>query len=401
MLQNLKSKKAIVRVDFNVPINKEGIITDDTRIVKSLPTIQNLIAQGAKIILMSHLGRPLKELNEDGTINKTKFSLSVVAKRLAEVVDTKVLFAIDCGGAESISIIENLQDGEIVLLENTRFTKGEEKGDVSWAESLAKLGDYYINDAFGAAHREHATTASIARFFDADHKGFGLLMDAELKNANKVLLNPNRPLTAITGGAKVSDKIALLENLIDKCDNIIIGGGMAYTFFAAQGIKIGKSLCESDKLELANSILHKAKEKNVTILLPLDSVTADAFDNNANIRISDNQEVDDNMMGLDIGPKTIELFKNTIRNSKTIVWNGPMGVFEMDKFSKGTKEIALAIADATQNHGAFSLIGGGDSVAAINKFNLSDSVSFVSTGGGAMLELLEGKILPGVEAIIN
>ncbi|NOT36457.1 MAG: phosphoglycerate kinase [Saprospiraceae bacterium] len=401
MNQNLNSKKVIVRVDYNVPINSEGIITDDTRIVKSLPTIDNLIAQGAKIVLMSHLGRPLKELKEDGTINKIKFSLEVVAKRLRELVQTKVYFASDCGGPESEKLISQLQNGEIVLLENTRFVKGEEKGDVAWAESLSKLGEFYINDAFGAAHREHATTATIARFFDKDHKGFGLLMDAELKNSDRILNNPERPLTAITGGAKVSDKIALLENLIDKCDNIIIGGGMAYTFFAAQGIGIGKSLCESDKLELANSILQKAKEKSVQIYLPIDSVSADKFDNGANIIVTTSKDVDDNMMGLDIGPKTIELFKKVILESKTIVWNGPMGVFEMSNFSNGTQQIALTIADATKNHGAFSLIGGGDSVAAINKFDLSDSVSFVSTGGGAMLELLEGKELPGVVAINN
>lgn len=401
MLQNLFSKKVLVRVDFNVPINKDGIITDDTRIVKSLPTIENLIQQGAKIILMSHLGRPLKELNEDGTINKVKFSLEVVAKRLSEFVDSKVYFAQDCGGPDSEIIISQLDDGDIALLENTRFNKAEEKGDAVWAEALSKLGDFYINDAFGAAHREHATTATIARFFDKEHKGFGLLMDAELKNANRVLNNPARPLTAITGGAKVSDKILLLENLIDKCDNIIIGGGMAYTFFAAKGINIGKSLCETDKIELANSILNKAKEKNVNIYLPIDSISADKFDNSAKIIITESASVDDEMMGLDIGPKSIELFKKVILESKTIVWNGPMGVFEMSNFSNGTKQIALAIADATKNHNAFSLIGGGDSVAAINQFNLADSVSFVSTGGGAMLELLEGKELPGVYAIEN
>ncbi|MCC6814881.1 MAG: phosphoglycerate kinase [Saprospiraceae bacterium] len=401
MLQNLHQKKVIVRVDFNVPINKEGIITDDTRIIKSLPTLENLIHQGAKIILMSHLGRPLKELNEDGTINRSKFSLEVVAKRLSQLVSTPVYFSKDCGGKDTLDIVSNLRSGEIVLLENTRFTKDEEKGNPQWAESLAKLGEFYINDAFGAAHREHATTATIARFFDLQHKGFGLLMDAELTNANKILNHPKRPFTAIVGGAKVSDKIALLENLVDHCDHIIIGGGMAYTFFAAQSFKIGKSLCENDKLDLAKSILEKAKNKKVQIHLPIDSLCASKFENSSTIVTTEGIDIPDDLMGLDIGPKSIQSFKQVILQSKTIVWNGPMGVFEMNNFENGTKQIALCIAEATQTNNTFSLIGGGDSVAAINKFKLTEKVSFVSTGGGAMLELLEGKILPGVEAIIN
>ncbi len=400
MNANFQSKKVLLRVDFNVPINADGIITDDTRIVKSLSTINHLIASKAKIILMSHLGRPLKELKEDGTINLKKFSLRVVAQRLSELVNTKVTFAEDCGGTDTVNKISQLLDGEILVLENTRFQKQEEKGDLVWAKTLASLGDYYINDAFGAAHREHATTATIARSFDQDHKFFGFLMKAELDNAEKVLNNPNRPLTAIIGGAKVSDKIELLNNLIDLCDHIIIGGGMAYTFLASEGISIGKSLCEKDKIELAHSILEKANTKNCKIHLPVDSVCSEEFNNNSKVQVTESSAVPDSLMGLDIGPKTIELFKKIVLQSSTIVWNGPMGVFEMSNFQEGTRSIAHAVADATAN-GAFSLIGGGDSVAAINKFNLASKVSFVSTGGGAMLELLEGKILPGVDAIKN
>lgn len=400
MNANFQSKKVLLRVDFNVPINADGIITDDTRIVKSLSTINHLIASKAKIILMSHLGRPLKELKEDGTINLKKFSLRVVAQRLSELVNTKVTFAEDCGGTDTVNKISQLSDGEILVLENTRFQKQEEKGDLVWAKTLASLGDYYINDAFGAAHREHATTATIARSFGQDHKFFGFLMKAELDNAEKVLNNPNRPLTAIIGGAKVSDKIELLNNLIDLCDHIIIGGGMAYTFLASEGISIGKSLCEKDKIELAHSILEKANTKNCKIHLPVDSVCSEEFNNNSKVQVTESSAVPDSLMGLDIGPKTIEHFKKIVLQSSTIVWNGPMGVFEMSNFQEGTRSIAHAVADATAN-GAFSLIGGGDSVAAINKFNLASKVSFVSTGGGAMLELLEGKILPGVDAIKN
>ena len=400
MLTNLKSKKVILRVDFNVPINDDGLISDENRIVKSLSTINNLIQQKARIILMSHLGRPLKELNEDGSINLKKFSLKPVADRLAQLVNTRVLFASDCGADDSKTKISELKDGEIVLLENTRFQKQEEKGDSVWAESLSGLAEYYINDAFGAAHREHATTATIARFYNREHKSFGILMHAELKNASKILDHPQRPLTAVVGGAKVSDKIELLHNLIDLCDNIIIGGGMSYTFFASKGIPIGKSLCELEKLDLARDILKRAEEKNCKLFLPIDSLCADRFANDVEVIRMDDQSIPDNLMALDIGPKSIELFKSIILNSKTIVWNGPMGVFEMSNFENGTKQIALAVAIVTMNQSAFSLIGGGDSVAALNKFNLKDSVSFVSTGGGAMLELLEGKVLPGVEAML-
>ena len=396
---DLKGKKVLLRVDFNVPI-KDGKITDDTRIVKSLDTIHQLIQSGARIIIMSHLGRPLKELNEDGTINKSKFSLEPIARRLGEILTAKVLFSTDCGGEDSLQKIQALQDGDILLMENTRFYKQEEKGDLEWAKSLASLGEYYINDAFGAAHREHCSTATIARFFDNDHKSFGILMDAEVKNAEKILKNPARPFTAIIGGAKVSDKIDLISNLMDQCDHILIGGGMAYTFFAAQNIQVGKSLCELDKLELAKSLLEKAKNKNVQLHLPVDSIAANAFANDAKYYITPDANIHPDYMGLDIGPETIARYKKIIAESKSIVWNGPMGVFEMENFSSGTKSIAQAVAEATA-HGCFTLIGGGDSVAAINKYNLADSVSFISTGGGAMLELLEGKVLPGIAAILS
>jgi phosphoglycerate kinase len=395
----LEGKIVLLRVDFNVPIDK-GIITDDTRIVKSLVTIKRLLEDNAKLVIMSHLGRPLKSLLPDGQLDKIKFSLAPVAKRLSELLGRDVLFSSDCGGADTKEKLTLLQSGRILLLENTRFYKQEEKGDPAWAEELAHMGDYYINDAFGAAHREHATTATIARFFDKNHKGFGLLMDAELQNAAKVIQHPEKPLTAIVGGAKVSDKIELISNLIDKCDNILIGGGMAYTFFAAQGHFVGNSICETDKLELAKELLEKARTKGVKLLLPLDSIAADSFSNEAKTITTTDANVPEGYMGLDIGPETIKLFNKTILESKTIVWNGPMGVFEMSSFENGTKNIAMTVAEATRK-GAFSLIGGGDSVAAINKYGLDDEVSFVSTGGGAMLELLEGKVLPGVAAILH
>ncbi|MBK7231513.1 MAG: phosphoglycerate kinase [Saprospiraceae bacterium] len=395
---NVKSKKVLIRVDYNVPMDENGVITDDTRIAKSIPTLQSLSSKGARIILMSHLGRPLKALLPDGSIDKTKFSLAPAAKKLSELLDQKVEFATDCGGEDSISKIEKLQDGQILLLENTRFYKQEEKADPVWAESLSKLGDFYIHDAFGTAHREHATTATIARFFDKEHKAFGDLMKAELENAEKVLNNPTKPFTAILGGAKVSDKIELISHLMDVCDHILIGGGMAYTFFAAQGYDIGKSLCEEDKKDLALSLIAQAKEKGVKLVLPLDSIAASTFSNEANTELTHDVSVPDGYMGLDIGTRTIKVFKEFILSSKTIIWNGPMGVFEMEKFSHGTEAIARAVAEATYK-GCFTLVGGGDSVAAISKFELQDDVSFVSTGGGAMLELLEGKELPGVEAI--
>lgn len=395
---NLRSKKVLLRVDFNVPIDANGKITDDTRIEKALPTVRALIDQGARVILMSHLGRPLKSLLPDGSIDKVRFSLAPVAVRLAELTGHEVLFASDCGGDDSLAKINQLSDGQLLLMENTRFYKQEEKGDSEWAASLAKLGEFYLNDAFGAAHREHATTATIARYFDKDHKGFGYLMQAELESAARVMDHPERPLTAILGGAKVSDKIELISNLIDRCDQILIGGGMAYTFFAAQGYAIGQSLCEQDKLPLALELLEKAKSKKVKMVLPLDSVAADAFRADARTQITQDVSIPDGYMGLDIGPKSVKVFREFILNSRTIIWNGPMGVFEMEPFSHGTAEVAKAVAEATYK-GCFTLVGGGDSVAAVNRFGLQDDVSFVSTGGGAMLELLEGKILPGVAAI--
>ncbi|MBK7245625.1 MAG: phosphoglycerate kinase [Saprospiraceae bacterium] len=396
----VKGKVVLLRVDFNVPINSAGEITDENRIEKSIPTVQNLLDQGAKLVIMSHLGRPLKELLPSGEINLLKFSLKPVAENLQKRLKNKVQFATDCGGPETQRLIQQLKEGEVLLLENTRFYKGEEKGDAVWAESLSKLGSFYINDAFGAAHREHATTATIARFFDKDHKAFGLLMDEELEHSKKITESPEHPLTAIIGGAKVSDKIELISNLIDLCDTILIGGGMAYTFFAAQGYHIGTSLCELDKLELAKSLIQKAHDRKVKLILPLDSVTGSSFSNESTIGVTPDVNIPDQCMGLDIGPKTIKLFSKIIHDSKTIVWNGPMGVFEMSNFEQGTKSIALAVAEATYK-GCFSLIGGGDSVAAINKYHLEEDVSYVSTGGGAMLELLEGKTLPGVAAILS
>ena len=394
---NLQNKKVILRVDFNVPI-KNGIIQDDTRILKSVPTIQFLMDKGACVIILSHLGRPLKELNQDGSIDKTKFSLEPIADKLGEILNKKILFATDCAEADSLKKIAQLNSGEILLLENTRFYKQEEKGNPEWAKLLSTLGEYYINDAFGSAHREHCSTATIARYFDAAHKAFGFLMKAEVENGARVLKNPARPMTAIIGGAKVSDKIELISSLIDLCDTILIGGGMAYTFLSAQGFSIGTSLCESEKKDLALELIEKARKKNIQLLLPVDSVIGKEFNNNTEIEITTDAFIKKDFMGLDIGPKTRRLYMDVIEKSKTIIWNGPLGVFEMDNFATGTREIAFAVAAATKN-GAFSLIGGGDSVAAINKYELEDQVSFVSTGGGAMLEMLEGKILPGVAAI--
>lgn len=396
---NLKDKKVILRVDFNVPI-KNGVIKDDTRIVKSLPTIELLIQKGAKLIIMSHLGRPLKELLPDGNIDKEKFSLKPVAQKLSELLSKPVEFASDCAGADTFAKIDKLNSGDVLLLENTRYYKQEEKGDPEWARLLSTMGEYYVNDAFGAAHREHCSTATIARYFDAEHKAFGLLMKAEVENGERVLKNPKRPLTAIIGGAKVSDKIELISNLIDLCDNILIGGGMAFTFQKAMGTSIGKSLCEHEKSDLALQLIEKAKQKNVKLLFPVDAVIAKEFKNDTEFETTSDTNIKEDYMGLDIGPKTIELFTRIINLSATIIWNGPMGVFEMDNFSNGTKQIALAVADATQS-GSYSLIGGGDSVAAINKYHLENKVSFVSTGGGAMLEMLEGKKLPGVERIMQ
>lgn len=389
---NFKGEKVLVRVDFNVPLDEHFRITDDTRMRAALPTIHKILKDGGSVILMSHLGRP-KSGPED------KFSLKHILSHLKELLeDTKVLFATDSVGADALQKAKELKPGEVLLLENLRFHKEEEKGDKEFAKKLSELGDVYVNDAFGTAHRAHASTAVIAQFFPPDKRMFGLLMNAEVTNAEKVLNSSEKPFTSILGGAKVSDKIEIIENLLKKANNIIIGGGMAYTFLKAQGKEIGDSLCEEDKLDMANDILSKAKEKNVNFLLPVDSVIADKFSEDADTKIVSNDDIEKGWMGLDIGPESVKLFSKTIFESKTILWNGPMGVFEMKKFQAGTKAIAEAIAKATED-GAYSLVGGGDSVAALNEFHLEDKVSYVSTGGGALLEYFEGKELPGIKAI--
>jgi phosphoglycerate kinase len=389
---NFAGQRALIRVDFNVPLNSAFEITDDTRMTAAVPTIQKVLKDGGSVILMSHLGRP-KGGPED------KFSLKHLIPHLEQLLGgKKVLFADDCIGASAQKASADLKPGEVLLLENLRFYKEEEKGDPGFAEKLSKLGDVYVNDAFGTAHRAHASTAVIAQFFPTDKRMFGLLMEAEVNNANKVLHDTKRPFTAILGGAKVSDKILIIENLLEKANNIIIGGGMAYTFLKAQGKQIGSSLCEGDKLDLALDILAKAKAKGVAFLLPEDSVIADKFAADANTQTVSNDHIPDGWMGLDIGPSSIESFGKVILESKTILWNGPMGVFEMEKFQKGTKAIAELVAKATAG-GAFSLVGGGDSVAAVNQFGLADKVSYVSTGGGALLEFFEGKVLPGIAAV--
>jgi phosphoglycerate kinase len=389
---DFNNKKALVRVDFNVPLNAEFQITDDTRMRAAVPTITKILNDGGSVILMSHLGRP-KEGPTD------KYSLKHVMNHLINLLDgVTVKFASDCISEEAINDAANLQAGEVLLLENLRFYKEEEKGDLDFAKKLSALGDVYVNDAFGTAHRAHASTAIIAQYFSTENKMFGMLMDAEVANAEKVMHSAERPFTAILGGAKVSDKILIIEMLLDRADNIIIGGGMAYTFLKAAGNQIGSSLCEDDRLELANELVKKAEAKGVKLLIPTDSVIADKFAADANTQTVDNSDIPVGWMGLDIAEKSIATFSDVIKNSKTILWNGPMGVFEMEKFQSGTKAIALSIADATKQ-GAFSLIGGGDSVAAINKFELADQVSYVSTGGGALLEYFEGKELPGIKAV--
>lgn len=389
---NFKGQKALIRVDFNVPLNDQREITDDTRMQAAAPTIKKILADGGAVILMSHLGRP-----KDGP--SEKYSLRHLVNRLVKLLDgATVKFAEDCIGEPAESAAANLQMGEVLLLENLRFHKEEEKGDKAFAEKLSKLGDIYINDAFGTAHRAHASTAVIAEFFPKDKKMFGLLMEAETASAEKVLHSAASPFTAILGGAKVSDKILIIENLMTKANNIIIGGGMAYTFLKAQGKEIGNSLVENDKLDLANELLAKAKSLGVQLLIPEDSIAADKFAADANTQEVSNDNIPAGWMGLDIGKKAIAQFSEVIANSKTILWNGPMGVFEMPAFQGGTKAIADAIVKATAN-GAFSLVGGGDSVAAVNQFGLADKVSYVSTGGGAMLEFFEGKELPGIAAV--
>ncbi|WP_199120658.1 phosphoglycerate kinase [Pedobacter sp. ASV28] len=387
---NFKDKKAIVRVDFNVPLDADFNITDDKRMRAALPTIQKILNDGGAVILMSHLGRP-KEGPTD------KYSLKHILGDLSRMLDLPVKFADDCIGEDAVNKAKNLFPGEVLLLENLRFHKEEEKGDVAFAEKLSKLADVYVNDAFGTAHRAHASTTIIAQFFPKA-KYFGYLMAEEIKNAEKVINGPERPFTAIMGGAKVSDKILLIENLLGKVDNLIIGGGMAYTFAKAQGGEIGTSLLEEDRMPLCLELLEKAKAKGVNLILPIDTVIADRFDNAANKDQVDSGNVPADWMGLDIGSKTIALFSEVIRNSKTLLWNGPMGVFEMANFEQGTRAVAEAVVEATKN-GAFSLIGGGDSAAAIAKFGLENEVSYVSTGGGALLEYMEGKELPGVKAI--
>ncbi|MDZ4822511.1 MAG: phosphoglycerate kinase [Flavobacteriales bacterium] len=389
---NFSNKRALVRVDFNVPLDNNFQITDDTRIRAALRTIKKITADGGKAILMSHLGRPKKGPDE-------KFSLKHLVQHTSKLLGTDVKFADDCIGEKAKAVVDGLQNGQVALLENLRFYKEEEAGDEFFAGQLAANGDVYVNDAFGTAHRAHASTAVIAKFFPHD-KLFGYLMEDELQAIDRVLHHSEKPVTAIIGGSKVSSKIAILENLLSRVDHLIIGGGMAYTFFKALGGEVGNSLVEEDKLELAKSLLSKASGKKVKVLLPEDSVVADKFANDATITTSKSNDIPQGWMGLDIGKKSIEDFRECILKSKTILWNGPMGVFEMDNFSRGTIEIANALVEAT-SHGAFTLVGGGDSVAAINKFSLADKVSYVSTGGGAMLESLEGIELPGIEAIRN
>lgn len=390
---NFKGHTALVRVDFNVPLDDAFKITDDTRMTATIPTIKKILADGGKIVLMSHLGRP-----KDGPTDE--FSLKHLVNHLHELLggETKVFFADDCVGSQAGLTATMLREGEVLLLENLRFHKEEEKGDDAFAKKLSTLGDVYVNDAFGTAHRAHASTAIIAKFYEPANKMFGLLMEAEVASAEKVMHKSEKPFCAIIGGAKVSDKILIIENLLDRATDIIIGGGMAYTFIKARGGKIGNSLCEDDRMQTALDILEKAKQKNVSIHLPENSVIADKFAADANTKDVPSDQIPDGWMGLDIGGKAIGIFSEIIGKSKTILWNGPMGVFEMEKFQGGTKAIALAVAAATSN-GAFSLVGGGDSVAAVNKFKLADKVSYVSTGGGALLEYFEGKELPGIEAL--
>ncbi len=391
-LFNFKGKKALIRVDFNVPLNDKMEITDDNRMRAAVPTIQKILKDGGSVILMSHLGRP-----KDGPTDK--YSLKHLVKHLSELLGgVTVLFADDCIGEQARMSVSMLRPGEVLLLENLRFYKEEEKGDEGFAKKLAALGDVYVNDAFGTAHRAHASTAVIAKFFPGDKKMFGLLMESEVKSAEKVMHQAGKPFVAIIGGAKVSDKMLILENLLDKATDIIIGGGMAYTFMKAEGGNIGNSLCETDRVDTALELMKNAQAKGVCIHLPSDSIIADKFDAHAQTSTSPSNNVPDGWMGLDIGPNACEQFCNVIRRSQTILWNGPMGVFEMESFRHGTKSVAHAVVEATKN-GAFSLVGGGDSVAAVNMFGLAGEVSYVSTGGGAMLEYFEGKELPGIAAI--
>ncbi len=388
---DFKNKKAIIRVDFNVPLDENFNVTDATRIEAAKPTIDAILAQGGSVILMSHLGRP-KGVEE-------KYSLKHILKTTSEVLGVPVQFASNCVGEEAKNAAEKLQVGEVLLLENLRFHEEEEAGDVAFAKELASLGDIYVNDAFGTAHRAHASTTIIAQFFPTE-KCFGLLLAKEIESLNKVLKNSEKPVTAVLGGSKVSSKITVIENILDKVDHMIIGGGMTFTFVKALGGKIGDSICEDDKQELALEILRLAKEKGVQIHIPVDVVAANAFSNTADTQIVDVKEIPDGWQGLDAGPKSLENFKKVIMDSKTILWNGPLGVFEMESFANGTIALGNFIAESTAN-GAFSLVGGGDSVAAVKQFGLEDKMSYVSTGGGAMLEMLEGRTLPGIAAILD
>lgn len=388
---NFAGKRALIRVDFNVPLDKATLaVTDDTRIRAAIPTIKKILKDGGSVVLMSHLGRP-KEGPAD------KYSLKHTLETLSKLVGAPVKFADDCVGDSARKLASELKSGEILLLENLRFYKEEEKGDETFAHKLADLGNFYVNDAFGTAHRAHASTAVIAKFFP-DAKCFGYVMANEIANADKVMLKAERPFTAVMGGAKVSDKILIIKQLMKKVDHLIIGGGMTYTFIKAMGGNIGSSLCEEDKIDLAKEIIERAKTSGVKLHIPADSVTADAFSNDAKIATAKSTEIAEGWMGLDIGPKAVKAYSDILKQSKTILWNGPMGVFEMSNFENGTKKVAEAIAEAT-SHGAFSLIGGGDSAAAVAKFNMVDKVSYVSTGGGALLEYFEGKSLPGIDAI--
>jgi phosphoglycerate kinase len=389
---NFSGKKALIRVDFNVPLDKELNVTDDTRIRAAIPTIKKVLSDGGSVILMSHLGRP-----KGAPV--PEMSLKHIVNKLSDLLQgTKVEFAGDCIGNDAKQKAENLKKGEVLLIENLRFHNEEEKGDKDFSKELASLGDVYINDAFGTAHRAHASTTIVADFFPKD-KLFGYLMENEVNSIDHVLKSYQKPFTAIIGGAKVSDKVGIIENLLDKADNIIIGGAMAYTFLKAKGGNVAKSRVEEEKLELARELMKKADAKGVKIYLPEDSVVADSFSNDVPNRIEPSDNISGDGMGLDIGPKAREAYRKVIMDSKTILWNGPMGVFEWSNYENGTKDVAYAVAEATQQKGAYSLIGGGDSVAAINKFDLESKVSYVSTGGGAMLEYLEGKALPGIEAI--
>ena len=388
---HFENKHALIRVDFNVPLNDAFEVTDDTRIRAAAPTIKKILEKGGSVILMSHLGRP-----KEGPTNK--YSLKHIVSTVSKLVGVEVMFADDCIGADAFAKSGALKPGQVLLLENLRFYKEEEKGDVGFAEKLSKHGDIYVNDAFGTAHRAHASTAVIAQFFAAEAKCFGYVMAGEVASIDKVINGAEAPFTAIVGGAKVSDKILIIEQLMSKANNILIGGGMAFTFVKAMGGTIGKSLCEDDKLDLAKELLQKAKAKGVNLYIPTDAIIADNFANDANTKESNINSIPDGWMGLDISTDTIKTYSEVIKNSKTILWNGPMGVFEMSSFENGTKQVALAIAEATKK-GAFSLIGGGDSVAAINKYNLAEQVSYVSTGGGALLEYIEQGSLPGVRAI--